>query len=435
MKASCLRAVVRLLLFCAGSALTQAESIPLKRVVELALSHSSTVASADAAQQRAFSSYQEMRAHYFPSLVVGSGLGATWGYPLSLEGSAPSIVNTTAQSAVFDTALRDFMHAARVDWQASVIENTDQREQAMENSVLTYAELSKWEALMSHLTEAYARALKMEEKVNERAQEGIDSPLARTQARLNTARIYLRVSQAQGSIDVLRRRLSAMTGLPAASIETIADSIPALPEIRQDDSLAAKALDLSPSVQVASLHATAFAIRAKAEHHTMWPTLDFAAQYALLATYNHYQDFFRAGSFQKHNATLGVVIRFPFFNPTQRAHAQQADAAAIGARKDLETARNSVSEQTLLLQRSVEQLAAAQQVADLQYQLAKATLDAVQVKVDSGNATLHDQDDAQQQAESQFGILQDTNFDLERARIRLLRATGDLAAWVGVPNK
>jgi len=417
-----------------SSATLSAEAVPLKRIVELALGHATAAAAADASQQHALASYREIHDQYLPTLTVGSGLGATWGYPLSLEGSAPSIVNTTAQSAVLNPALREFVRAAKTEWQASEIQTKDQRNQVLQDAVLSYAELSKWEALMSHLTEAYARSLKMEEKVNQRIQEGIDSPLARTQARLSTARVYLRISQAQGSIDVLRQRLSQMTGLPAASIETIPDSIPALPEIQQNDSLVNKALQSSPAIQVASLHSTALAFRARGEHRSMWPTFDFAAQYALLSTYNHYQDFFQKGSFQRHNATIGVVIRFPFFNPTQRARAQGADAEVVRARKDAEGARNRVSEQTLTLQRSVEQLAAAREVADLEYQVSKSNLDAVEVRVDSGTATLHDEDDAESQANDRYNALQDANFDLQRARIGLLRATGDLTGWLGISN-
>ena len=414
------------------SSMLAAEQVPLKRVVELALSHATAAAAADAAQERALSSYHEVRDQYLPSLTAGSGLGKSWGYPLSLEGSAPSIVNTTAQSALFNPALREFVHAAKTEWQASEVQSKDQREQVLQDAVLSYAELSKWEALMSHLTDAYARSLKMEEKVNQRVREGIDSPLARTQARLSTARVYLRVSQAQGSIDVLRQRLSQMTGLPAASIETLPDSIPALPQIQQSDDLIKKALGSSPTIQVASLHTTALEFRARGEHRSMWPTFDFAAQYALLSTYNNYQDFFQKGSFQRHNATIGVAVRFPFFSPSQRARASGADAELLRARKDAEGARNRVSEQTLTLQRSVEQLAAAREVADLEYQVSQSNLDAVAVRVDSGTATLHDEDDAQNQANDRYNALQDANFDLQRARIALLRATGDLAGWLGM---
>src|SRR5271170_2040999 len=145
-----------------------AEPVPLRRVVELALGHSTTAAISIAEEQRAFASYNEVRDHYIPSLTVGSGLGATWGYPLSLEGSAPSLLNTTAQSALINPALRDFVHEARTEWQSSTVHSKDERDQIIFETVLNYAELSKWESLATHLTEDYAAALKMEEVVNQR---------------------------------------------------------------------------------------------------------------------------------------------------------------------------------------------------------------------------------------------------------------------------
>ena len=414
------------------SSASAAETVPLKRVVELALSHSTTAAATDAAAQRAFASYREARNQYLPTIVAGSGLGATWGYPLSLEGSAPSIVNTTAQSSLLNPALRDFIREARADWEASNIQTKDQRDQVIQEAVLCYTELSKWETLQARLSEDYSAALKMEQIVNERIREGVDNPLARNQARLNTARVYLHVTQAQGAIDVLRSRLSHMTGLPASSIETIADSIPALPEVKQEEDLPARALSASPALQIASLHSEALQFRAQGEHRSMLPTVDFAAQYALLATFNHYQNFFREGAFQTNNASLGVVIRFPFFSPSMRARAQSADAEAVRAKNEVQTARNQISEQTLRLQRSVQQLAAAQEVAGLEYDIAKSNLDAVQVKVDAGTATLHEEDDASNQVNERYVGLQDAQFELEKARISLLRATGDLSAWAGV---
>ncbi|HXZ31851.1 MAG TPA: TolC family protein [Terriglobales bacterium] len=409
-----------------------AEPVLLKRVVELALTHSTSAASAEAMAQRAYASYRETRNQYLPTLVAGAGLGYTQGFPLSLEGSAPSIFNTAAQSAVINAALRDFVREARTEWQATAVRSKDERDQLIQDTVLNYAELSKWEALLAHLSEDYSAALKMEQLVNERIQAGVDSPQARTQARLNTARVYLHISQAQGSIDVLRARISQVTGLPASSIETVADSIPALPEVRQEDNLVARAVEASPAIQIASLQSTALDFHARGEHRAMWPTLDFAAQYALLATFNNYQRYFQPRAFQSNNASIGAVIRFPFFSPTLRAKARAADFDALRAKRDVETTRNQVSAQTLKLQRSVEQLAAAQDVADLDYQVAKSSLDAVEVRVDSGTATLHEEDDARNQANERYDTLADTRFELQRARIALLRATGDLSAWLGL---
>src|SRR5215813_13489533 len=101
-------AVLCVLFLLAGFSVSSlAEPLPLKRAVELALSHGS--AATDTDEQRAFASYHEARNQYIPQFVVGSGLGKSWGFPLSLEGSAPSILNLNAQSALFSPALRDFV--------------------------------------------------------------------------------------------------------------------------------------------------------------------------------------------------------------------------------------------------------------------------------------------------------------------------------------
>ena len=406
-----------------------AEPLPLKRAVELALSHSTTAGVASADEQRAFASYREARNQFMPQFIIGSGLGKSWGFPLSLEGSAPAIVNLNSQSALLNPALRDFIRAAKTEAAAASSRTKDQRNEVIQDTVLSYAELSKWEALLKHLGQEHENALTMEQIVDERIQEGVDKPLARNQAKLITARVRLRMAEAQGAMDVLRNRLSHLTGLPAASIETAPDSVPPLPEVKQEDDLPGKAVQTNPAVQAAETRATAQDFRARGEHRAMWPSVDFAAQYALLSTYNNYDLFFK--TFQRHNATLGVAIRFPFLSASQRARAQSTDAEALRARKQAEAARNQVSEETLRLQRSVEQLAAAQQVADLEYQVAQSNLEATQVRVDAGTATVHDAEDARNQADERFNALQDANFQLERARIILLRATGELETWVG----
>ncbi|HZQ69924.1 MAG TPA: TolC family protein [Terriglobales bacterium] len=412
-----------------------AEPVPLVKAVQLALTHSTTMAAAGQDEQRAYAGYRELKDQYIPQLTVGSGLGKAYGYPLSLEGSAPSIVNFTGQSPAVNFSLREFVRAAQADWSATKVQTKDQRNQTIQDTVLAYTALNRWQQSLGHLESEQVEAAKLEQVVEQRVQAGVDNPLERNRAKLTSARIRLHISQAQGEIDVLRSRLSHLTGLPANSIQTVPESIPSLPEVRQEDDLASKAAVSSPAVQVAEIRATAQMFRAKAEHKALWPSADFAAQYALLSTaISDYQQFFQPGSFQRHNATIGVVLRFPFFNASQRAKADGADADAVRAKRDAERARNEVSEQTLRLQRSVEQLAAAQQVADLEYQIAQSNLQALQVRLDAGSASFHDVEDAREQAGERFISLGDTNYELEKAQITLLRATGELENWVGLPR-
>ena len=88
----------------AGNLSRSAEPLPLDRAIRLALAHSTTTAIADADVQRTIASYREMRDNVIPQLIVGSGLGYSYGFPLTIEGSAPSLVTAIAQSSVFNPA-------------------------------------------------------------------------------------------------------------------------------------------------------------------------------------------------------------------------------------------------------------------------------------------------------------------------------------------
>jgi outer membrane protein TolC len=404
-----------------------AEPITLRHAVELALKHANGAAIAAADEQHASAAYRELRNNYIPQVTTGAGLGWSYGFPLSLEGAAPSLFNINAQSALLHPELRSFMHAAETESAAASLRSKDQRNQIIQETVLSYAELEKWEQRLSRLHEAEPEAQKMQAAVADRVKEGVDSELDGTKARLSEARLRLRIAEAQGAADVLRERLSKLTGLPAASIETQSDSIPAISSVASDVDASTKAADSSPSVKSAVEHARAQFLRAEGEHRSLLPTIDFAAQYALLSTYNNYDTFYK--SFQRNNATIGVSIRFPFFNASQRSRAEVADADALKAKKQADAARNQVSEETLRLQRSVTQLQAARDVAELEYEIAQKNLEAVHTRMDSSTANLHDLDTAQTQASERFIALQDITFELERTQVSLLRATGDLETW------
>jgi outer membrane protein TolC len=407
----------------------RAETVTLKQAVELALKHATASGIAAAEEQRAFANYRELRNSFIPQVTAGAGLGWSYGFPLSLEGAAPSLFNINAQSPLYHFELKDFLGAARAETAGASLRTKDARSQVIQDTVLSYAELQKWEQRLAHLRETEADAQKMQAAVAQRVQEGIDSELEGSKARLSAARVHLRFIEAQGAADVLRERLSKLTGLPASGIQTEPDSLPALPAAPDPDS-ASKAADSNPGVQAAVEHARAQYLRARAEHKSWMPSLDFAAQYAVLSRFNNFQNYFQPGSFVRNNATIGGVIRFNFLNFPQKFRAQAADADATKAQKQAEAARNQVSEQTLRLQRAVTQLQAARDVAELEYEIAQKTLDAVQTRMNNGNATnLHDLDDARSQASERFISLQDMTFELQRAQVGLMRATGDLETW------
>jgi outer membrane protein TolC len=423
-----LRLAPWILVFLVFPASLLAEPVPLKRVVELALTHGTGPAIAAADELHAAAAYRELRNEYIPQVVAGAGLGYSYGFPLSLEGSAPSLFNLNAQSVLFSPGLRGFLKSARLESSAAGFKSRDQRNQIIQDTVLSYAELQKWEQRLSRLRGTETEAEKTQAAVVQRVKEGVDSEIEGTKARLSVARLRLRIAEAQGAADVLRERLAKLTGLAAAGIQTDPDSMPAMPaESSPDASTPDKLAESNPNVQAAVDHARAQYFRAQAEHRAWWPSVDFAAQYALLSTYNNYDQYYK--SFQQSNATVGLSIRFPIFNASQRARADGADSDALKATRQAEAARNLASEDTLRLQRSVAQMQAAREVAQLEYEIAQKSLPAVQTRIDAGTATLHDLDDASSQASERFISLQDVTFELQRAQLELLRSTGDLEKW------
>ena len=417
-----------------------AEPIPLKRVVELALAHAVGSAIAAADEQHAAAAYRELRDSYIPQLATGAGVGYSYGFPLG----APSLFNVVAQSTLLNPFLSDQIRAARLDSAVASLKNKDQRNQIIQDAAQSYAELAKWEQRLDKLHETEAEANKMQMAVAERVKEGVDSELDGARARLSAARVHQRVVEAQGAADVLREHLSKLTGLPATNIQTESESLPDFPALPQDATDPAQATDGNPSVQAAVEHARAQYLRAESEHRALWPSLDFGGQYAVLSRFNNFQNYYIparpclvsginvlcvADTFRRNNATIGVSVRIPIFNASQRARAQAADADALKATRQAEAARNQISEETLRLERAVAQLQATRDVAQLEYEIAQKSTAAIETRMDAGNANLHDLDDARSQMSERFIALQDVSFELDRAELGLLRSTGDLEKW------
>jgi outer membrane protein TolC len=403
-----------------------AEPVPLRRMVDLALKHATATAIADADEDRAAAAYRELRNTLIPQFNVGASLGWSYGFPLSLEGAAPSLFNLTGQSPLWHFDLHDFLGAARAENASASLRKKDQREQVIQDAVLNYVELHKWEQRLARLKEAELDAQKYQNEVNDRIREGVDSELEGTKARLSSARVHLRVTEAEGAADVVREHLAKLTGLAASDIQT-EDDLPALPEVSTENK--DTSLDSNPAIQASVEHARAQYLIAKGDHKSWMPSIDFGMQYAVLSELNNYQNYFQPGSFKRNNATIGGVIRFPFFNAPQKARAQAADADALKAKKQAEAARNQVSEQILRLQRSVTQMQAARDVAELEYEIAQKNMAAVRTKMENSTANLHDLEDATTAASEKFISLQDVTFELQRSQVQLMRATGELEGW------
>jgi outer membrane protein len=409
------------LLLIAGTCV--AEPVPFKRAIELAIRNSTTMSAATADANRMAALYQESRDQYIPQVIFGSGLAYSFGFPLG----EPSVFKVSSTSLLLNYAQREFIRAARSDMRAADISKEDKKNQVIFETALSYSELDKNESSIRILRQQEDAAVKFEEIEQQRIQAGVDPAVELTRAKLNTARIRLKIAELLTGADSLRVRLSQLTGLPAREFETVTESIPRLPDVSQDNDLTERALNFSPAVRGAQQLAQARYFQARGEHKQLYPAVDLVGQYARFSKFNNYDQYYK--TFKRNNGAIGVEIRFPFLNKGQKDHSEAAYAEALRARKDAEAAKEQVSTDTLKLQRTVAQLNAGRDVAKLEYQLAQSYTEAVQTKVEVGQATLRDQQQAQLDENDKYSALLDATYELEKSQMQLLKQTGDLEQW------
>jgi outer membrane protein TolC len=111
--------------------LAQSEDLTLRQAIDLALTHSNTMAIATASQKHSYAVYREANGAFIPQVTIGSGVGYAYGFPLSLEGLAPTVFNITGQWDILNQAQRDFISAARTEWNSSAAQTRDTRDKVL----------------------------------------------------------------------------------------------------------------------------------------------------------------------------------------------------------------------------------------------------------------------------------------------------------------
>src|SRR5579864_99464 len=99
--------------------------LAFRTAIELSLKNSASSGLSQADLQRARSVVRQTKDVFLPQMVLGSGLGASYGFPLSLEGAAPSIFNVNFQGDLINLAQRNYIKAAKSRSEEHTSQNAD----------------------------------------------------------------------------------------------------------------------------------------------------------------------------------------------------------------------------------------------------------------------------------------------------------------------
>jgi outer membrane protein len=402
----------------------QSQSITLKQAVDLAVKNSREVALAQVRYNVAENTAKVNSSAFRPSMYTGSGAAYTFGFPQTLSGAAPSIVNVSYAQTMFNPVLRGQERAAleRTEGQRLELEKT--RNTVMLQTSNAYLELGKVRHsldLMRNQRQSNARIMSF---TQERIKEGLESPIEATRAELAEARLEQRIVQMESSERVLNRQLAALLDIPAdrrIDVET--------PQLRMDATL--RESDLIDRALITSLDLKQSEFERRARQHlqtgeigTKWPTADLFGNYALFGKFNHYTDFFQ--KFQYNNFNIGVQVRIPIMSGQRAANVALATSELNAAAMELQRKRQDVELEVGRQYQLLRELDAAHEVARLELKLAQENLQILQARFQEGRVNLRDVEQARLNENEKWVAFLDSDFAQQKAQLELMNMTGDL---------
>jgi len=420
-----------------AAAMPAAAQISLTTAVDLALKNSPRVLAAQADVDKAEASLEGAKDVYIPTLVGGSSLVYSYGFPLG----QPSIFNFTSQSLLVNFSQQDYIRASRASLNAANLVLKDVCQAVAEDVAITYLALDRDQQRQTALTEESGYAAKLVSIVQARLDAGQDTPIDLTTARLTAAQIKLARLRAEDDTAADQTHLALLTGLPASGLSVVPASVPQFAPPPTDNGSSIPMT--SPAVESAYAIAKSKQQIAFGDARYLWrPQVYFVAQYSLLAKFNNYTVYYNPIQFQYSNAGIGVDMRLPIFDSANKAKARESAADAARAKHDANSARDQFLEGRKKVRRAAIELAARAEVASLDQQLARQQLDVmlVQLNAGTGNAsgpqmTPKDEQNSRIAEREKFIVYLDAGFQMKQAQINLMRQTGDLENWLKAAAK
>src|SRR5205085_9877918 len=177
-------------LLLALSALLRSETRPmtLRQAVGMAVNQNPDVALARLEEENARHAISVARDPFTPRVTVGSGLAYSSGFPMSIEGSAPSIVQARAAQFLFNRPQSYAVAQAREQARAAAIQVSGKRDEVAYRTTELYLDAER-AARAGALARKDAESLQtVLATIQAQVREGRALPLAEKQAAFNLAR-------------------------------------------------------------------------------------------------------------------------------------------------------------------------------------------------------------------------------------------------------
>jgi outer membrane protein len=412
------------------SAQPQGRVLTIQETIQMTLARSPETLLAEAQAIRAREAERESRSLNRPQVTVGTGLAYNNGFPLSIEGAAPSAFQVGAVQPIFSKKNANLIHEATESAKAGQLSKESIRNELASRAASTYYELFRARKIIPLGSAGLNTAEKQLELMEVQLGAGKVRPVDVTLAKraLNYARQQLLVAREQEKL--AEAELHELTGLPEAiSIQTLEPRIDSSILESNADALYQKAIGGVPEILQADANIRAKEFHVEAERGERYPRMELVSQYALFLRSNNYSDYFNR--FTRNNFLIGLSVQVPIFDGSRtNARIAQSRQEVSAERSRLERLKSNLR---LNILKGLGDLRIARGGSDLARSDADAAREMLQVNealLASGRIGIKEIEDARMQLQQKELALIDADQALFQRKLELLRVVGSIESAI-----
>ncbi len=415
------------MVLAAGAVRAEVHTLTLQQIVGLALRQNPELIIARLDERRAQDAVHIAKDPFTPKLYGGSGLAYTYGYPTSIEGSAPAIVELRTSMSLFNRPQRFQLAAARESARAATLDAEGKSEDVVYRTASLFFDARESARAAGFMAGEIENLTRVAAAVAVRVAEGREIPLESKRAALNSARARQRAAELAENTEYSESSLAMVLGFPAGDRVRAAESESAsLPLPASEEAAVAEALRHSREIRRLETQLQANVLVERAYESSRYPVIDLVAQYSLLAKHN-YEQFFQ--KFQRNNTELGVSITIPLLvGAGAKGYLGQASADVAKMQAQLRDGRSRVAVEAAKSYNDVQRAGAASEVARLDLDVAREQVGVLLAQQEEGRAPRSSVDQARMTEQEKWIAYYDAQNVLEKAQLYLLRETGTILA-------
>jgi outer membrane protein len=418
-------AVFFLSALCVGA---EVRTLTLRGALDIALQQNPDVVLARLDQQRARAQVTIMKDPFVPKVFAGSGAAYTNGFPMSIDGNAPAVLQAKTQMAIFDRPQSLRAAQANESARGAEIDIGVRQDEVAYRVASLYFDADEASRSLTAVELQLQSLTRVRELTGVRVSEGRELSIESSRADLKVLQAQQRQAELADSIADTETSLAQVLGFnPGDRVQPAQEDRRVTGQIDSEESAIQQALENSHEIKKLESNLQAKNLEIKSYKAERLPKANLIAQYALLSRFNNYDKFFPR--FQRNNFELGISFEVPILTGrSSAAYVVQAQMDIDKIRAQIGQTRTRITADLQHAYRDIRRTESAQKLARADLDLAREQLSLDLTRYDEGQVTMAQVEASRAAEQEKWIVYYDTQHALEVARLTVLRQAGTLVA-------